>query len=80
MNIEMGMTAVLSMSVMFWMRMRNICVTPQNAESPRMERRTMGWLQVAEKLRIGERSLSESWCAPTRMQNPAMVATTLSPR
>ena len=80
MNIETGMTAVLSMSVMFWMRMRNICVTPQNAERPRMERRTMGCLQVAAKLRREERKRSFVCIFPTLMQKQQMLAKTLSPR
>ena len=80
MNIEIGMTAVLSMSVMFWIRIRNICVTPQIAESPRMARRTIGCLHVAAKLRLEERSFKESCVAPTRMKNAARVESALSPR
>ena len=80
MNIETGMTAVFSMSVMFWIRIKKICVTPQKAARPRIERRIIGWLQVAEKLRMGERILRLSCLSPTLMQKPAMVVTTLRPR
>ncbi len=78
--METGITAVLSMSAMFWMRIKKICVMPQKAERPRMERRTMGWRQVAAKLRLGERNLSEPWVTPALMQNPAMLVMTLKPR
>ena len=78
--METGMAAVFSMSFMRWIKIRNIWVTPQNAESPRMERRTMGWLQVAENSRTGERIFRESWDSPTRMQKAATVVTTESPR
>ena len=40
--METGITAVLSMSAMFWMRIMKICVMPQKAERPRMESLTMG--------------------------------------
>ena len=41
-NMDTGITAVFSMSFMRWIRIRKIWVTPQNAESPRIESRTIG--------------------------------------
>ena len=78
--MDTGITAVFSISFMRWIRIRKIWVTPQNAESPRIESRTIGWLQVAENSRTGERIFRESWDSPTRMQNAETVVTTESPR
>ena len=74
------MAAVFSISFIRWIKIRNIWVTPQNAERPRIESRTMGWLQVAENSRTGERIFKEPWDSPTRMQKAATVVTTESPR
>ena len=49
------------------------CVTPQNAAMPSIESLSIGFDQVEEKLRMGERSFRNLFCLLMRMQNDEMA-------
>ena len=68
MNIHWNKVA-FCVPVMFCDIMMMNCVTPQNAAMPSIESLSMGFDHVEEKLRMGERSLTNSLRLLTRMVN-----------
>ena len=73
MNVHWN-SVVLCVPVMFCEIMMRNCVTLQNAAMPSIESLSIGFDQVEEKLRMGERSFTNLFCLQMRMQNDEIAA------